>query len=173
MRSHKRGIRAGLRPCLRLSVVRSDNPLFLTPFIVKCGGSKPGTPRCVPGGQTELRATSMAGSRETSAFNYLEELEQRAITILQWPFASPKAPASSLSQNAPHTHVPFSLSTSCAWGGGEGGALILSCMQVSLKFGYFLLLVGLMSIWLLDQPQRTSRIEKSFFPVHIRSKEGE
>lgn len=65
---------------------------------------------------------------------------------LRLPSKAPRCVTSSLAQSILCTHFPFlSLNLSCMW-----GLWVFHDTYICIKFGYFLLLICLMFIWLLD-----------------------
>lgn len=140
-----------------------------------CGGLKQAhpppqdVPQCYTG-YSELKAVLTSGSCETSAspFHYLEELEPGALPfdlysragqtclliILQWRFGAPKKHYSIPgSGSLTFLHPTFCLGTSHVCGVSDPPLCVGSHTYVCTKFGFFLLLLCLMSISLSEQPK--------------------
>ena len=72
----------------------------------------------------------------------------------------PRHLTSSLAQNVLYAHVPFlSLNLSCMW--VSDSLMYVGFPYMIIKFGYFLLLICLMSVWSLHQTKRTWRAEEN------------
>lgn len=113
--------------------------------------------------------------RQRQTFTYWTSAFLIVLGMIFLPFEAPRCLISSLVQNVIYIyilHFPFlSWNLSCMWSFWISYVCGVPICTV-IKFHYFLSLVCVMLIWLLDQVEELRKTEKSFFPMPKSREEG-